>query len=203
MIYNVAEILKGRLSDLTWIDSLNGLVTSHTMETQTEKGEPLLKTVPVYCGEESGCDINSVDPLVPDGKTSCMVYFEERTPFRLIGNERDWFYFRGQLMLVCWVNLRRLGVEGCDKTTLIKNSIFKNLFFEKQNFVDYEINAMSAYVQEEVVKNQNIFSKWNYYDRLDKMLQAPYDYFAIIVEADFRIHRTCLSDFVPGTTNNC
>lgn len=198
MNHKIANILKGYIEPLPWIDKISGLVQTANIRkrvkgTNNDDGNFIHGSFPISCDIDLDTCINGTyQDLAPASKKKSVLYFEDHggTPFiARIGNK---IKFRSLLRLVCWLNLKRItggvchndggdcGVSGDYVIDILK--ILPDHPFSTPEFVSIYITSIS-----QVERSVDIFSRYTYHEEQTQYLMYPYDYFALDIEIEFTI----------------
>lgn len=102
---SIAELLKLRIQQFSYVEKLGGLVRAVTFERQGQK-----ITIPIGSGVEDPleCGDEQLLDLVPDERYRCIVFFEDRGLVPVTSRTRGQSW-TSNLRLVCWVNTSLLG----------------------------------------------------------------------------------------------
>lgn len=192
----IADIVLGKISGLEWVDRYAGMVRPYVIHQPGIDGKAIKKTFPVSCNvTDEDCVLNGTyKDLIPDSKYKSLLYFED-LGINIIGSDRSYINCQSNIKLVCWLNGKKLGYDGCGISAVAVMSILKvfaGMFnpFNEGNFVKIKISAIS-----EMVKDNAIFSKYSYDEAQTQYLAMPYDFFALNLKVDFSIPFNCITDF--------
>lgn len=118
----VADVLKGYLEDLDYIDRIGGLVKS--LVTKEPNGDSfILRSVPIEVNALTDyCNSNDFNAFVPDTQYKSVVFFEDlgSAPYREDGHH---IYITTNLRIVCWFNLKKINVAYTDCDLLVMDMI--------------------------------------------------------------------------------
>ena len=187
----VAKELVGELIEFNWLHTYAGLVRV----VEYNKGQGL-KKIPV--GDDvvdpSECDDTTVLRLVPDGTKPSILYFEDRGTGA--GRNRRPGESVAKLRLVCWMNTDRLGPNAA---ALIEAQVKGALSGKSIDSLAAPLTYLRVLDCKTVKKSKQIFSQYTYDEARQQYLAPPYDYFAIDIEARYRVDINCSLD--PGTSD--
>lgn len=187
----IAIILRNQISDLTWIDKISGLV--QTANIRIKSGEDTAeKSFPISCSISADACLNGAyQDLCPDSKKKSVLYFEDRG-ISFDRQEGNRLFYTSSLRLVCWLNLKKIQDENCDKNVIgcgssgdyvikvIKSFDYKP--FNSGGFYDVMVHP-----PEQVERSVEIFTKYSYNETALQYLMFPFDYFALDFTIDFMI----------------
>lgn len=211
MIEILTRQLNPILSSLPWVGKYGGVIRPLTMTFEGEEGALVEKTFPISADYNSpeDCTGDFYMDLVPDSEKGAVLYWEAtgdvtREGYADIGKRRN-VLFTGNLRLVGWVNLLKLGLlnefGAVDVLTagLIKeieqlngkHFTYKGLFFRR---VKWTFQGFQN-------KDQNIFGNYSYDD--PGLLTYPYDYFAMLWNVSFILPLECITAYYTEFVEGC
>lgn len=187
----LAVILRDQISDLNWIDKIAGLV--QTANIRIKSGDDTSeKSYPISCSiSEDACLKGAYQDLCPDSKKKSIAYFEDRgLAFdRMEGNR---LFYTSSLRLVCWLNLKKIQDENCDKDVIGCGTSGDYVLevIKKFNYVPFNSGGLYGIMIQppsQVERSVEIFSKYTYNEEALQYLMFPYDYFALDFTVNFMI----------------
>jgi hypothetical protein len=186
MNVELAKTLTKKLTGLTFLDSIGGLV--QTIEYSIELGENKYNTVKIPVSADTNykeCESNSdaLYALVPDSNKRSILYFEDN------GSKYNHPSWESSLRLVCWFDKSQLNGENV--TPSIISSIIKKY---EQVWSDDVFNTLVVKVSGIPTRDKAIFSKYNYNEKSLQYLMDPFDFFAIDLKISFKINQKCTED---------
>lgn len=191
MIRYIGNILKDQIEDLAFVDKIAGVVKPLRYKNK----EGIIQTFPVDCQISlNDCNKNKryLD-LVPDNSKKSVIYFED-VGLRPVSQNGTILKMNAQLNLIGWLNLQKLGVNGCSYSAMAIGAILKKLSIPQFNVVD---NPKLQYVSIKFLGQQpqsvNPFEKYSYDDTVNQFLMYPYDYFMLSFEIDFQFDTRCVN----------
>lgn len=194
MTNDIADIIKSKIEGLPFVDRLAGLVKVLTISEETDLGKKR-KSFPVACNvSASECNnISKLKDLTPDSSKRSVMYFEEFGGTVMTGTDRNYLLFRSSVRLVCWLNLKKMGLTDCGWSSTAVLSIMKELSSMTQP-ANYNNKYIQLQVKQinEAEKSPLIFSKYTYDEASNQYLIYPYDYFAINITVEFKINANCI-----------
>jgi hypothetical protein len=187
----IANILKGYVEDLTWIDKISGLV--QTVTIRIKEGETVVnKSYPVSCDiDYVECIKGRYQDLAPDSKKKSVLYFEDKG-VSFIARKGNTIQFQSSLRMVCWLNLKMIDGSTCDSEVehcavsgdyvIEVLKALPSVPFTAQGFVSLHISSIS-----QAVRSVDIFSKYTYNEQSTQYLLFPFDFFALDLNIDFTV----------------
>lgn len=197
----IANIIKGYLTPLPWVEVSAGLIKPFIRIVPVGAGKPPVREqFPVSCDYTySECTNGKYKTLIPSEKYRSLLYFEDMGCIKT-KNEGGYNYWKSRLRLVVWVNMKRFDFNGCYISPLLVNAIeaaIPEVYFNAPPFVKVNVQSIS-----EMPKDATIFSKWSYKEEVLQYLMYPFDYFALQIDTEFAISRDCM-DAVTIKDENC
>jgi hypothetical protein len=196
MIYQAAEIVKHFLTDLPFVEKLGGLVK--TYEKQDPNGNTVRYPV-AYNLTETECNAGKYLDFVPDGKFKSSIYFEgDRARITRTSGK---IHVEADLKLVCWMNLKKMGVNlpySHYAITQIAQAIPTRMFNYTPDGIETP-QYQRVQISLDSTEYENIFSRYTYDKRV---LFFPYDYFSININVKFEINYECY-DIPTGEEGSC
>ena len=187
----IANIIRNRIEDLSFIDKLAGLTSIATFEIKGKDNTVVQKTVPIACCVTADdCKEGAYNDLMPDSQYKSVIYFEDKG-VTFDRSESNWKYYTSNLRLVCWLNIEKiLGLtckadNPCTYAARVIADIIRHLPGFPLNIFPFDRVYMEVTDQE--VRNASIFSSYTYDEKHAQYLMAPYDYFALNIRTTFGI----------------
>lgn len=198
----IANILKGKIQNLAFVDKIAGLVRPVKIEILDKENKRILKTYPIATDISSEqCIEGKYKDLIPDSKYKSIIYFEDNGS-QITYRDHRWVGFNSRLTLVGWLNLSKLmnctHFTGSTEVILSIISSLPEVPFSDDIFREIRITAIS-----EVIKTSAIFGKYTYNEIITQYLLYPFDYFALNLSIDYKINLSCVEQFNVETCNNC
>lgn len=192
----IADIILGKIDGLAWMEKYAGLTRPITISQPNPNGTtPIKKMFPIACNvTPEECTTDKYHDLMPNSKYRSVLYFEDLGT-NITGSDARYVNCQSTLRLVCWLNGKKLGYDGCGISAIASMSILKvfaGMFnpFNEGNFVNIKIGAIN-----EAPKEPQIFTKYGYDESASQFLMYPFDYFAMNIRVDFSIPFNCITDF--------
>ena len=187
----IADIIKGHIEDLDFVDKIAGLTSAATFVIKGKENEEAEKTVPIACCVTADdCKEGAYNDLMPDSRYKTVIYFEdEGVSFERA--EGKWKYYTSDLRLVCWINVARVLADCCktgQACTLAAHLIAEIIrvlpdFPENHSPFDHVYSEVTG----QVARTNSIFSAYTYDEKHSQYLMYPYDYFALSINTKFAI----------------
>jgi|WetSurMetagenome_2_1015567.scaffolds.fasta_scaffold20970_5 hypothetical protein len=188
----IADIIRGHIEDLDFVDKIAGLVSVTTLLVKDKDNNDVEKTIPIACCvTPEDCKDGAYNDLLPNSDYKTVIYFEDGgVSFERY--EGGWKYYKSSLRLVCWINIEKLtNTEGCKCETPCTYSahliadIIRALptFPENHSPFDHVYSEVTG----QLVRSPSIFSAYTYDETHSQYLMAPFDYFALNIETSFAI----------------
>lgn len=189
----IADIIKTAIEDLAFVDRIAGIVKPVTISEDID-GQKRVKTFPVACNvTEADCVSGQYTDLVPNSQKNSVIYFED-LGVQFIGNVKSEMRFRSQLRLVCWLNLKRMGITDCNWSSTATLHIIKSILQADVPFNSTPFTGMKYTGISQPVKSASIFSKYSYSEQVNQYLLYPYDYFAVDFVVEYGVKAACIED---------
>mgnify|MGYP007071610834 CR=1 FL=1 len=187
----IADIIKGHIEDLDFVDKIAGLTAPLTFEIKDKDGNMVEKTVPVACCTTAeDCKQGAYNELMPDSSYKTVIYFEDGG-VTFEKRESNWAYYKSNLRLVCWINIEMItGVpckteSPCTYAAHIVAEIIRALpQFPETHF---PFDRVYSEITSQIVRSPSIFGAYTYDEKHSQYLMAPYDYFALQIETNFAV----------------
>jgi hypothetical protein len=198
--HEVAELIRQR----EWSDRVSGVVIPHTYKAADGK---TLK-VPVSCDVTGGdCTEDQLGLLLPDERRRSVIFIEDRSGARRIGEMGPHVKFQGILRIVGWVNTQQIGVDsdcqGCNSAFRISQEIFGLLPNNNATLEDCNINALNF---DHYGYEKSGDSPWKDYiipESRKSLLLPPFEYFAMDLVCQWMVHNKCLALVQVGDPTGC
>ena len=191
MNQQIANIIKGYIEDLDFVDKIAGLVSVTYLNITDENKEKVQKSFPVACDVSADCCIaGAYQDLTPNSKYMTVIYFEDGG---VTFNKREGIFicYTSNLRLVCWINVGRYKAECCGEghtcsaSADIIGKIISALPGHPENIEPY--SKVYPVVTSQVIRSNSIFGAYTYNEMQTQYLMYPYDYFALEIQTDFCI----------------
>lgn len=187
----IANIIKGHIEDLDFVDKIAGLTAVTYFEIKDKDGNMVQKSFPVACCTTANdCKEGAYNDLMPNSDYKTVIYFEDRG-VSFTKKESHWKYYTSNLRLVCWINIEKItGAEcksevPCTYAAHIIAEIIRALPEFPENHSPFDF-VYSEVVNQDIRSNA-IFSAYTYDEKHSQYLMAPFDYFALDIQTQFAI----------------
>jgi hypothetical protein len=199
----IANIIKGHIEGLDFVDKIAGLTAVTTFDIRGEDNKAVEKSFPIACCVTAAdCKEGAYNDLMPNSNYKTVIYFEDGG-VSFIRSESNWKYYSSKLRLVCWINIEKLISSGCCKSEIpctYAAHIITEIIRTLPEFPSSHspIERFYSEITDQIIRSPSIFSAYTYDEKHAQYLMAPYDYFALEIKTDFAI---CLrSNIVPDAT---
>jgi hypothetical protein len=187
----IANIIKGYIDELTFVDKIAGLVSIQYMTMTDEGGAKTTKSYPVACCVTADdCKQGAYNDLTPNSAYKTVLYFEDGGVSVLETTGR-FKKMRSRLRLVCWINVAKLYGDACatDSPCTASTNIIIEIIRALPEFpVNYAPFMQVKFdVLNQLVRSNSIFSQYTYNEKQSQYLMSPYDYFSLDIETTFSI----------------
>lgn len=207
----LAHIIRDRLIGIPFVDLYAGLVSTQTQvevrfRPQVDETEDL-DTVgtrydlqyPVSCDVVGNvtCDENNnplnVHPMTPNSTKTGILYFEDEG-ITDNGSSGSQLRFNSRLRLVVWLNTLAIDSLACWQVSMpVQVGIIERLKGDGNPFSDESgYQAIDIRIAGFPRTAFDIFGKYTYNEADTQFTMAPYEYFAIDLDIDFRINPYCV-----------
>lgn len=201
MISQVGDIIIDRIEDLPFMDKYAGVVRIARYKDPTAEGTAKTKIFPVSCKiTEEQCDDGRYMDLCPDSKKKSVLYLEDTSLRPTKKNGHIW-EFTATYDLICWLNMPKLGFSDCSYSGIAIAGILKKIATRPFNSGIYQLVNIQFAGQKP--KSINPFAKYTYDETITQFLLYPYDYFALMLQVDFRVDMRCINIQDLGPALNC
>jgi hypothetical protein len=200
----LANILKGKLLTLPFIDLVAGLAQTLTTTDQDETNSTTIqKRRPVAVDAWNGkadCFGREVS-LIPDSSRKSIIYFEDFgiVPGPFLHGQQGYL---SSLRLVCWLNRAKLvgdmyaEISGRVEAAIIATLCHKN----PENIGIFQRLAVNF--QRIPQQDAGIFGRYTYKEEDRQYLRPPFEFFAIDLSSVFYVSAKCL-DQIPWNVEAC
>jgi hypothetical protein len=185
MNHYIAEIIKCKLSAVSFADKLAGLVrpTTHVLDKETV-------VYPVaYDVTHADCKIGQATELMPNSRYKSIMYFEDNG-ISAGAKQGTWQDMTSNLRLVVWLNLQKITDEKCPEVGSVCAvlEVMKAL----NNKLENAAPIFSILIDSlEIIRDKSIFSEYTYDEKFSQYLFHPYDFFAVKIRVKYKINYAC------------
>jgi len=193
-------IIGQKLSSIPYLDKISGIAKAYPL-VQEGEGRTVVKRIPIstYTTLEqcSAKTIHQYD-LIPDSRLKGMLYFEELAPIRLIERRTAGNRYESSLRLICWLNPQILDKNESPQNvaTKVLTDVVKRIT-EDQLFHDPAQTFASVTIDVTAIpeKTSQLFSRYDYDEKVTQYLMYPFDYFAIDLSVKYLIPFKICNDY--------
>lgn len=197
----IANIIKGNIEDLDFVDKIAGLTSVAVMSITDEENNKVLKRFPIACCTSvEDCKQGAYNDLCPDSKYKSVIYFEDQG-VSFVKSEGNFKWYQSTLRLVCWLNVAMLNAECCSDgiTCTLSSKVIAQIIRAMPQFPEDHSPMMSVYseIVDQLVRSSSIFGQYTYNEEQTQYLMYPFDYFALTIRTNFSICLTGEDYFIP------
>lgn len=215
MLTVIAEILRDKLSTLSWIERTGGLALAAARANYRTGADmvavqdgvqvfPVSATVNLQeCWEDGTYKL-----LEPDSLKSGVAFFVDGGGVQMVGYEGPKLAavrFKFNLKLLCWLNISRLGSDITDGSANVSGRIVA--YFADKMLGRHSATGLfgggieeDAFKQidvlevDELTKSPSMFEPYDFVKR-SELFFYPYDYFGLMLRGEFVMPVRCLPEF--------
>lgn len=213
MIRLVEQALRGNLTGLNFVERYGAVampVTAKFERSSTGSAElPTFgeRTFPVSCDlTETECfEQGKYKNLVPNDAYMSVAYLEQQggATVQAEGPKFNELTATERVRFVCWLNMKRLGIDNCEGTTAFELAAIDALIGEHRAEVDgLNVAVLIRTVRVLPKSPAAVFGAYSYAG-MRWAFFWPYDFFAVEFDAVTRVNRSCIADVTLGTPVNC
>ena len=198
MNQQIADILKGYISGVNFVDHITGLIQvgyltqGEVMKktgSQFKFGELTQIKVPMSMGYMD-CTTDkpySYDLYYPDKKYKSVIFFEDGG-VRMVAQHRTQTDYIASLRLVCWFNKKKINPNAtCNQLIQVLNDLILDVH---PNTADF--NRIYVEIKGQQEHSETIYSKYDLDVGMYQFMMWPYDLFAIDYDISFSV--TCFEE---------
>ena len=197
----IANILLDRIGELPWMERYTGLVTTAVMPKKkadslgnlTKSSETQTYAVACDVEAEKCWETDIYKYLFPDNTVKSVAFFTDAggtVSATVTGPKKNTLNFTFDLKFLCWMNLKRLGIEGCNASALAVPEIIARIFGLKDtpagpyNGIYQNVEVLRV---RELVKSPSIFEPFFFAKEGERrgLFLYPYDYFGLQISGSF------------------
>lgn len=188
----LANVLKGRLTDLPFLDVVAGIVQP-VVDTKFKSVDNLAvsKKMPVsYDVTGKGTVLGLERQLVPDQSKKSILYFEDFGSTTDAGAKAGTLAFISNIRLVFWMNKLNCGWEKYDEVSLICIDRILKKLISPSGINGNGISRLFVRNPRILIQDANVFSRYNYDEAVVQYLRPPFEFFAIDLTAKYTVTRS-------------
>lgn len=188
----IANIIKGHIEGLDFVDKIAGLTSVLTFEIKGGDNNLVQKTVPVACcvSPDECTKSGAYNDLMPNSQYKTVIYFEDGG-VSFVRSEGNWKYYTSNLRLICWINIAKILGDDCKNGEVCTYAahIIAEIIRTLPNFPEHHAPFEKVYseIQSQAVRSPVIFSAYTYDEKHSQYLMYPYDYFSLDIKTDFAV----------------
>lgn len=181
----LANIIKGKIAGLPFVDTLAGLVKTIEFSSLEPKEKGRIVKFP------ASVDSNTTPTdrpwqyadLVPNSKKKSVIYFEDRG-LVISGKSKYGVAFESNLRLVVWLNLNN-QLEAANALLATVQAIPEGEFNEAG------LSRIKITPSKVLTINDKIFAEYSYQEAINQYLMFPFSAFAIDMKTTFNASGQC------------
>lgn len=195
----IAALLQDRISGLSYIDKVGGLVRPITRERWDAGNKPQKITIPVSIDviDPLACTASTLLDLVPDQRYRAIVYFEDRG-WRPVHDRLKGTFYASALRLVCWMNTAKMNGDSAAGDRVAQDIIAS---IAGSPYNDGAYLGIRHKVIGAAVKGPSLFSAYTYPEAVRQYLMPPFDAFGLDIATEFRMNPNCGDTIDPSDVN--
>lgn len=207
MVSKIADILKARIAELTWIERFGGLCVQAIRSDFKNDGTGNM----VKIGDQIypvACDVNAekcwedgkYKYFMPDASLSAVAFFVDNGGVDFVSTEgpkQARLRMKFNLKFLCWVNLAKLGQTDCNLSGVVAPYVIAKLH-GPQTGTDV-LKAVNVTQIRQLIKLPSMFAPFTFEkDGANKgLFLYPYNYFGLSISGTFDIEKNCLPPLFP------
>lgn len=198
MVKELCAILKGRVADLPFLETIAGLVQP-VMDVRyagTNQDIKIVKKMPVSYDFVDGKDeiLGMERQLVPDQGRKGMLYFEDFGTVPDTGRDvpANKIALITKVRVVCWMNKNAMVNYAYNEITAVTAAAVINKLCTGNATSSNGIVRLMVSLSAMPIQDINIFSRYNYHEAELQFLRPPFEYFALDLNCKYRIEPRCL-----------
>lgn len=204
MIRRIAHEIAERIRERPWADRVAGVVVPYTYKDATGKSI----SVPVSCDVTGlDCSEEQLVQLLPDVRRRSVIFIEDRSGARRIGDEGQMVKFQGVIRIVGWINPKEMGIvpdcEGCGTAYKISQEIFGLLPNKNANLDDCNITRLNFDHYGYEKTGENPWKQYGLDEDRRKFTLPPFEVFAMDLVCQWFVHNSCLGQVTAGSPIGC
>lgn len=181
----LANIIKGKIAELPFIDTLAGLVKTIEFSSlePKEKGRIVKFPASVDSNETPKDRPWQYADLVPNSKKKSVVYFEDRG-LSTVGKNKFGVAFESNLRLVVWLNEQ-------DSISAANAMVSTLQAIPEGHFNEAGLSMIKVVPGKILTSNDKIFAEYSYQEAINQYLMFPFSAFAIDLKTTFNASGQC------------
>lgn len=200
----LSEYLLSQIDQPVYIDKWCGTVqTIDKANVTPQQGTNRFPIGYALIGRDCGRDPLKPCEMVPDSKYKGILYFEDKGITQTSKAYSMMYGFNSNLRLVCWLNNKKVGAD--QTTNYLSTYAMADLTDKLTSFFQGGdiFKNVKAQVTGIAIQDKEIFSKYDYDDKITAYLQGEYTFFSIDFSVNFLIPKKCSFPFPTLETSIC
>jgi hypothetical protein len=205
MIQSIAHEVAQRIREKPWADRVAGIVIRH--EYLGPKNKPI--RVPLSCDVSGAeCGASQLEYLLPDHRRRSIIFIEDRTGSRRVGEDGPWIKFQSVIRIVGWINPARMGIEvpecnGCHTASKIAMEIYALLPNRNENIASCNATQVNFQYYGMAPTDESPWKQYTLAPERVQYLMPPFQYFCMDLVCTWSVHERCLCPVVVGEPLGC
>jgi len=190
--YLIDTLITPNITGLSFVDRYAGVVRTLNIAVDDQSDKGKVKRLPVACNVVSPDCANptqtpTYDDLVPDDSKSSVIYWEVIQPMTDAGEQPTGNFYerklKGTARIVVWLNLAKLGFDGCNDGIEIVRELEKAIT-QKGKISGGTYDGSQVWIRPRAQVKQDINTIFGQYDykKLKNYYLYPFNFFAIDVD---------------------
>lgn len=189
----LANVLKGRLMGLSFLDVVAGIVQP-VIDTKFKVTDntAIQKKLPVaYDVSGKGTALGMERQLVPDQSKKSILYFEDfgSVTDTRPGVKAGTLSFISNIRLVFWMNKVNCGFDKYAEVSLMCIDQILHRLTSSSAINGDGITRLFVYNPRVLIQDSSVFSRYNYDEAVVQYLRPPFEYFAIDLVCKYIVSR--------------
>lgn len=202
MTKEIGDIIIYKIQSLPWVDKYCGVVKILTYQAKDKSDRVILKKIPVSCTDSlEDCASGKYIDLCPNSNKKSVLFLKDKGT-RFVSRNGDKYSWQSSFDLVIWLNLPKLGYNGCSYSGIAMTGILSKL-----PSVPFQINGsiyqrMMINLGGQLPNTVNPFAEYSFPEEITQYLMHPYEAISLPITVDFMTNKSCLNvPYVPAEIN--
>lgn len=203
-------LILNKLGSVSYLSKMSGIAKVYTMVQEADGGRSVTKKIPVSTyttAAQCGGKTSKQYDLVPNSGLRGLLYFEELAGIRLIEKKDVGNKYESKLRIVCWLNPKLIdsSTDATQVATKVMTDLMRRITAD-QHFHDpaQYFSTVTIDVENIPEKSAQLFSRYDYDEKMTQYLMYPYDYFAIDLSIKYLVpFKVCGTTYNPTPGTSC
>ena len=198
MTNDLGDIIIYKLQSLPWFDKYTSVVKILSYQSKNKQGNNVIKKMPVSCQTTAeDCTSGRYIDLCPNSDKKSVVFLKDKGT-RFVSRNGDKYSWRSSLDLVVWLNLPKLGYEGCSYSGIAITGVLSKLPSVPFQITGSIYQRVSINLDGQLPNTSNPFAEYSFPEEITQYLMYPYEAFTLPISVDFMTNRACLDvPYIP------